>query len=331
MPRTYSPHIPVEAAVADVVQRCIEGGAAQVDVAVEFAGAQSWIRIASDSAAAPPPPGAGPPTPAGLDVLSACLTQGTGVNIAGDGGTVVTVEHLHEVLAYKRKEGRVIEAAVARMRSRIDAALGLAYHRLLGDGGRGVAITVNAVPVRPRTPFPQQGHGMQLPARELPFVVDGRVETIVATPHVLALGDQRDPTPGRQGFFVYVRDRLVQAGSWSRLSIQDRRDAVARVAVDLPPAALASFGWEAVQRRVLFPVGVTPALRAVAVEAITCAQLGLSTPSRHGSAEAPESARAWATTRSSSASAATTLASAPELLLTSPASMPSATRPLLGS
>ena len=274
MARAYSSRYPLELAMADVVQRCLDAGAGQIDVAVEFAGAQSWIRIAADAAAAVTPHPAeavAPPlTPAGLDIARACLTQGTVVSIVpATGGTVVHLEGLHDVLVYRRQEGRVIEAVVARMRRRITEGLGLAFHRSLQGGQRRrapISITVNAEPVAPSDPVAPEAEMTRPRRRELPFVVDGRVETVIAAPHVLAPFDE-DPSHGRQGFFVYLRDRLVQAGGWSRLSVRDRDDAIARVTVDLPTSAVDSFVWEGAARRVLFPASLVPALRAVAFEA----------------------------------------------------------------
>ena len=290
MARPHSTHHSVESAVADVVQRCIEAGADGVDVAVEFAGAGSYIRIAAgaplavpaaedrkgDISEQPHPP---PATAAGLDVKSACLALGEVVAFATDesGSTVVHIERLHEVLAYKRREGRVIEAVVARMRSRAADGLGLAFHRGLRGvhrRGRALAMTVNAEPVAARDPFAPDGAALVLRRRELPFVVDGRVEAVLATPYALAAAAD-DPAAGRQGFFVYLQDRLIQAGGWSRLSVAGRSDGLARIAVDLPARAVHSFTWEATARRVLFPITVAPGLRALAFEAVTAPWSGV--------------------------------------------------------
>ena len=283
MPSRY----PLEQAISDVVQRCIEAGAAQVDIAVEFAGPRSWMRVAADAAPAAVAPGVAsvghaadtavmpsPATAAGLDVVSACLTQGAAVTLSPDDGddhTVLRVEGLHDVLAYKRREGRLIEAVVARMQARIRDALGLAFHRTLSGTqhhGAACGISVNAEAVVARAPFGPDAEMRGARRRELPFVVDGRVETAVAAPYALAPFDD-DPANGRQGFFVYVRDRLVQAGGWSRLNLAGHPEAIARVAVDLPDAAIDSFTWEAAARRVLFPPALAPALRAVAREAVS--------------------------------------------------------------
>src|SRR5258708_27780921 len=145
--RSRSSSYPVEYAVADVVQLCLDDGAGQVDIGVEFAGARTWIRIAADVDLG------------AVDVVSACMTQATAVSISADGA--VHLEGLHDVLAYRRQEGRVIETVVAHMRSRIAEALGLAFHRVLRDGrllpdGRllraALTITVNAEPVAARDP-----------------------------------------------------------------------------------------------------------------------------------------------------------------------------------
>ncbi len=295
--------------LVDVVQRCIEAGAEQVDVAVEFAGAGSWVRVAATGAA-----GAAlhldlsgssrtaTATPDGLDLAAGALAVGASVTVrhvdargepvslcwgaagAGradgesariteiaSGSTVVLIEALHEVHAYKRQEGRVIEGVVTRMRTRAGDALGLAFHRhLAGRTGRRrrVGIALNAEPVAPLDPFASDRPALRLRRRDLPFLVGARAASLVARPHVLSAAPG-EAASARQGFFVYLRDRLVQAGGWSRLNVADRRDGIVRIAVDLPPAALDGFAWEPAQRRVLFPIGLAPALRALAVEAVT--------------------------------------------------------------
>jgi hypothetical protein len=296
---------PVGTAVADVVQACLAGGARHVDVAVEFAGAGSWIRVAADGAGPALPPAdeslqlaAAADTPAGLDLVRAALAICGKLTVSSGGRTVrweheggaahradvatpdgvdddvvVVMERLQEVLTYKRQEGRVIEAVMARIRGRLHFALGLAFHRVLRGSGRRapVRITMNAQPVVLRDPF-GGGDVTRLRRRELPFVVGERVEAVGATPYVV-IPDAADPVPKRQGFFVYVADRLVQAGGWSRLAVHDRKEGLARVAVELP-AALDSFGWEAAAHRVLFPASLIPSLRAVAFEAVTGPRAG---------------------------------------------------------
>ncbi len=279
---SHAPHHPLDTPVVDLVQHCVDAGAHEVDVAVEFAGASSWVRVAASAAGAAvdlqsgqkePEPAAPVPvtTPEPLDVLCAGLSLGSAVHLETEpGSAVVLVEGLHEVLAYKRQEGRVIEAVLARMCLRIGHALGLAFHRHIAGAGRRtpLALTLNAAAVESRDPFALPGPAVRLRRRELPFVVHGRVDAVGAIPHVLSAGAD-DPLGGRQGFFVYLRDRLVQSGGWSRLSVADRDDGgLARVAIDLPPAAAAEFAWEAAPRRVLFPLGLAPALRALAFEAV---------------------------------------------------------------
>ena len=321
----HQPQPAADAAVAAVVQRCLDAGASQVDVAVEFAGARSWIRIAAAGAVdLAPPETASPvhPSPAaldGLDLVGAGLALGSSVTVAstsrgaagrrvsqwrlgGDGAatpveamqepaplddaevaaaaTVVLVEGLHEVLAYKRREGRVIEAVVERLCARLVEALGLAFHRAVAGTQRRrapLAITVNAVEVTPRDPFAAELPPLRLRRRELPFVAGGGVQAVTATPYVLAPFDA-DPATGRQGFFVYLRDRLVQAGGWSRLNVAGRSDGLARIAVDLPAAATGAFAWEAPARRVLFPASLVPALRALAFEAVTAVSAQPASP-----------------------------------------------------
>lgn len=273
MARVVVSRYPPEQAVADVVQRCVEAGASQVDVAVEFAGAASFIRIAADVAAhalAPPDGAATGSNAAGLDVVSACLAMGREVDVSG-ARAVVLVEGLHDVLACKRREGRVIESVVARLHDRVRDTLGLAFHRpLVRQGRRALALTLNAEPVVPRDPLPPSCDLVRPRRHQLPLVVEGRVETVLATTHLLA-PLEGDPAQARHGFFVYLRDRLVQAGGWSRLSVAAGAGAVARVAVDIPDSAGEAFHWEAAARRVLFPATLVPALRALAFEAVTAA------------------------------------------------------------
>ncbi len=124
--------------------------------------------------------------------------------------------------------------------------LGLVFHRLLERGRAHVYIDVEDVAsgetalryeVEPLDPFNYLRSGRagypsalraSLPERELIFdchIWPGRS----VVPEFNLPGGALE----RQGFYFYLRDRLIQAGGWSGVQHPDRRLNLARVAVDL--------------------------------------------------------------------------------------------------
>jgi hypothetical protein len=68
----------------------------------------------------------------------------------------------------------------------------------------------------------------------------------------------------QQGFYIYLRDRLIQSGGWSRLRAEDEHTKLARVAIDIPSDCEDLFGIDVSKMRITLPESVRPMLRAVA-------------------------------------------------------------------
>lgn len=130
----------------------------------------------------------------------------------------------------------------------IAAGLATRHHRLLGVGGPSVVVDtydqdVDEIgmefPVEPLDPFtysvdpnseyPKDFHG-KLPENEFTF-----------TAHVVPYVDRTSPNylldmggeEGRQGFFVYRRDRLLQVGGWNGVLVPSEDLRFARICLDI--------------------------------------------------------------------------------------------------
>lgn len=144
---------------------------------------------------------------------------------------------------------RWLEGAVRDIR----AHLGLVLHRILPDGGPAIAVdTIDlatgscgvAREVIPIDPFGYRRSGDPDFPQQLDIRMPDDSQPVRARAHIWPPGSQ-DPgykiggQPGEehQGLFVYRRNRLLQIGGWCDLWA-DRRDwALARVEVELTPAA----------------------------------------------------------------------------------------------
>ncbi|MCW1804353.1 ATP-binding protein [Brachybacterium squillarum] len=130
----------------------------------------------------------------------------------------------------------------------IAVGLGTRHHRLLGDGGPTVVVDTYdedagelgmEFPVEPLDPFvysndptasyPKSFHA-SLPDAEFSF-----------TAHVVPYADRTSPNyrldmggeEGRQGFFVYRRDRLLQVGGWNGVLVPSEDLRFARIRLDI--------------------------------------------------------------------------------------------------
>ena len=105
-----------------------------------------------------------------------------------------------------------------------------------------------ATRVEPWDPFARdEQHTRALPPQVLDYEdSDGRTIAIEVRPFVLPgqhlfsspEAHRRAGGPRRwnrhQGFYIYRRDRLIQAGGWNRLRTLDEHAKLARIAIDLP-------------------------------------------------------------------------------------------------
>jgi hypothetical protein len=107
-----------------------------------------------------------------------------------------------------------------------------------------------------------------------------------------------------QGFYVFRRDRLIQAGGWNRLRTLDEHAKLARIAVDLPLGEEHRFAVDVAKMRVSIPEDLRAGLRAVASAAVAVAQesyrdhldanvAATPDPSEKPSAEAISISRDW--------------------------------------
>lgn len=209
----------------------------------------------------------------------------------GDGhrGTVVLWDKIDRVLPRKPTPGMTARV----LRTATDAArehLAMVFHRFLDgeafDGRRRLVLTLNGELVEPWDPFARNEDA----TRELPPQVleyedsDGRLTTIEVRPFVLP-GQQlfsspeahrRSGGPRRwnrhQGFYIYRRERLIQAGGWNRLRTLDEHAKLARIAVELPLGQEEGFSVDVAKMRVTIPEDLRPGLRAIASGAVAVAQ-----------------------------------------------------------
>lgn len=209
-------------------------------------------------------------------------------------GTVVLWEHLDRVLPRKPTQGmtaRVLRTAVDDIR----AHLALVFHRFLDGeaygrrwpfGRRRLVLTLNGKPIEPWDPFsrhearthalpPQlleytDTHGRTVTVPVKPYVLPGQQFFSSADAHRLAGGPKR--WNRHQGFYIYRRERLIQAGGWNRLRTLDEHAKLARIAVDLPPGQEEQFAVDVAKMRVSVPEDLRAGLRAIASGAVAVAQ-----------------------------------------------------------
>jgi hypothetical protein len=128
-------------------------------------------------------------------------------------------------------------------------------------------------------------HTRALPPQVLDYEEsDGHVVAIEVRPYVLPAqqlfssveAHRRAGGPQRwnrhQGLYIYRRDRLIQAGGWSRLRTLDEHAKLARIAIDLPIDAEDRFAVDVAKMRVSIPEELRHGLRAIASGAVAVAQ-----------------------------------------------------------
>jgi hypothetical protein len=204
-------------------------------------------------------------------------------------GTVVIWEKLDRILPRRPTPAltaRVIAAATREVRDH----LAMVFHRFLDgqayDGRAHLELTLNGARVEPWDPFARDEHHTQvLPSQVLSYDdSDGRTISIDVQPcvlpaqHLFSSPDAHKRVGGpkrwnrHQGFYVYRRERLIQAGGWCRLRTLDEHAKLARIAVDLPLGDEERFAVDVAKMRVSIPEELRPALKAVASGAVAVAQ-----------------------------------------------------------
>jgi hypothetical protein len=137
---------------------------------------------------------------------------------------------------------------------RLEAHLGLTFHRFLESGALSIAIVVRHErrtlalprPVRPHNPFRYPNPGASGWPKALSCELPG-LGTISLNAHIWPAGSAADgfllgsrKGVEFQGFYFYRNNRLIQAGGWNGVvkGEQDPELLLARVAVELPPAGI---------------------------------------------------------------------------------------------
>lgn len=322
---------PLGTAMADVVERLIQSHATQIDVALEFAGDDSWIRISCDGRAlrdgdlSSPRSDEDPSNASGLarrDVVSACLAHGRVVSVASrsESGepslirweargstrspsretlpaavaldalieplaagarTVVVVQQLEAVMAFRHRSGLRTERHLRSLSEALGSHLRQVFHRHLAGSARRAAltVTVGGTLLEPSLPFPEKGwRATALRRRSLPFVHATDAYEVTVVPHLVE--PVREPfatvparpagRPSKSGFYVYCADRLIQNGGWNNLHRPGSRGSVLAIVVDVPAAAGAAFVRRAgPTMRVRLPPSLIPGLKAVVLGSLS--------------------------------------------------------------
>ena len=205
-----------------------------------------------------------------------------------DHGTVVLWEGLDRILSRRSTPG-LTARALSTARRDVRQHLAMVFHRFLAGEAYGararLSIVIDGEPLEPWDPFARdEPHTRELPRQVLTFVSDDHAVDVDVSPYVLpnqelfssqeahrlAAGPNR--WNRQQGFYVYRRDRLIQAGGWNRLRTLDEHAKLARIAVDLPIGREQHFGVDVAKMRVGFPEEVRSELRLIASATVAVAQ-----------------------------------------------------------
>ena len=207
----------------------------------------------------------------------------------GRPGTVVLWEKLDRVLPRRPTTGMTARV-LGNANEEIRAHLAMVFHRFLDGeayGGRhSLTLTLNGDRIEPWDPFARaELHTRRLPAQVVTFDdPDGRTIAVDVQPFVLP-GQHLFSSPEahraaggpkrwnrHQGFYIYRRERMIQAGGWNRLRTLDEHAKLARIAVDLPPGEEVCFAIDVAKMRVTIPEELRPSLRALAAASVVAAQ-----------------------------------------------------------
>lgn len=202
-------------------------------------------------------------------------------------GTVVMWEKLDRLLP-KRPTAGLTERVLRNVSDDIAMHLAMVFHRFLDgeayDGRHRLVIEINGRRLEPWDPFARDEPRTQtLPPQRLEGGGDDGF-TVHVRPYVLPAqqafsspeAHRRAGGPNRwnrhQGFYIYRRDRLIQAGGWNRLRTLDEHAKLARVALDLPCGREDVFAVDVAKMRVTIPEELRPGLRTIASATVAVAQ-----------------------------------------------------------
>lgn len=194
-------------------------------------------------------------------------------------GTVVLWESLDRLLTYRDPESGHAERGLAVLSDTIRDHLSMVFHRFLSGESRAggyLRLEVNGIPVEPWDPFcrlepathrlaPQRLRPDELETSAVltvrPYILPAQARFSTPEAHALAGGPRR--WNRQQGLYIYIRDRLVQSGGWSRLRAEDEHTKLARVAVDVPEELEGLFAINVSKMRVAVPPTLRKPLQAV--------------------------------------------------------------------
>jgi anti-sigma regulatory factor (Ser/Thr protein kinase) len=200
--------------------------------------------------------------------------------LAGSSGTVVLWESLDRVLDYAHPDGAAALNRLQAIADEVSEHLAMVFHRFLsGELRRGrsrIAITVNGSLLEPWDPFARSERKLRVleqqwlrlrhggrthRVRIRPFILPNQVQFSSPEAHATASGPRK--WNRQQGLYIYRRDRLIQSGGWNRLRTADEHSKLARIAVDIPPAADGAFRTSVSKMVVSLPAEVRPELRTL--------------------------------------------------------------------
>lgn len=203
-------------------------------------------------------------------------------------GTVVMWERLDRILSYKLPSGMAAENGLIALCREIEEHLSMVFHRFLaGRASRPLpfAILVNGNPIEPWDPYAVdepatqrldrqtvtlRHEGRSLPIRIQAYILPNQMQFSSQRAWEEAAGPKK--WNRQQGFYIYRGDRMIQSGGWNRLRTPDEHTKLARVAVDIPPAADAAFEVNVSKMRLLIPSSIRPDLKALASAVASRAQ-----------------------------------------------------------
>jgi hypothetical protein len=195
-------------------------------------------------------------------------------------GTVVLWEGLDRILEYARPDGA---AAMNRLEAVVDGVgehLAMVFHRFIdGEVRRGrarISLILNGQHLEPWDPFARSEErtrtlepqwlrlrhgGRTHRVRVRPFILPNQIQFSSSEAHNQAAGPKR--WNRQQGLYIYRRDRMIQSGGWNRLRTMDEHSKLARIALDIPPAADGAFSTNVSKMSVSLPAELRPALRTL--------------------------------------------------------------------
>jgi hypothetical protein len=194
-------------------------------------------------------------------------------------GTVVLWERLDRVLAYQRPDGASAARGLSARITAVREHLEMVFHRFLaGEANRTgqLAISVNGEQLTAWDPFCRDEPETRALTPQNLGAGDATDQSVIVRPYILPVqarfsspqAHARAGGPRRwnrqQGLYIYMRDRLIQSGSWARLRAEDEHTKLARIAVDIPRGAEDSFEINVSKMRVGLPEPLRGPLQALA-------------------------------------------------------------------